>query len=162
MDYQAQAKGFCKKYSVAVESKLLYHGPYWDDEKKSRDVYEITIKREGKKDWVFKFGQSIVDSELSTKNYPNDWDVCKARGLRKIPVLMTEMFKLRRGKKPTEYDVLACICKDDPEDFENFCSNFGYDTDSRKAEKTYFAVQKEYRECLRMFGDCLDELREIA
>lgn len=65
------------------------------------------------------------------------------------------------GRKPSMYDVLACLTKYDPESFENFCSAYGYDTDSRRAEKTYRAVVKEYEAVERLFGDILEELREI-
>lgn len=42
-------------------------------------------------------------------------------------------------ERPTNYDILACIGMDAtvPETFEEFCADFGYDEDSRKAEKTY-------------------------
>lgn len=65
------------------------------------------------------------------------------------------------GQEPTMYDILACLTKYDPESFEWFCSNYGYDTDSRKAEKTYHAVVKEWEAVERLFGDILDELQEI-
>jgi len=63
--------------------------------------------------------------------------------------------------KPSMYDVLACLTKYDPGSFENFCSEYGYDTDSRKAEKTYKAVCKEFAAIERLFWDILDELQEI-
>lgn len=37
------------------------------------------------------------------------------------------------AKMPTMYDVLTCLTKYDPDTFEDFCSEFGYDTDSRRA-----------------------------
>ena len=65
------------------------------------------------------------------------------------------------GDEPTAYDILACLTKYDPGTFEDFSSDYGYDEDSRKAESTYKAVCKEWRNVERVFGDCLDELREI-
>ena len=65
------------------------------------------------------------------------------------------------SKEPNLYQVLTCLTKYDPDSFENFCSEFGYDNDSRKAEKVYNAVCKEYAAVERLFGDCLDELSEI-
>lgn len=68
------------------------------------------------------------------------------------------------SKEPTEYEVLSCLQKYDCGTFENFCDEFGYDTDSRKAERTYKAVCKEYKAVVRLFGDsgeCYDELCEI-
>jgi len=66
------------------------------------------------------------------------------------------------GKYPTAYDLLACITKDDPGTFENFCGDFGYDTDSRKAEKIYKLVTKEWGKVSRFFmSEELEELAEI-
>ena len=66
------------------------------------------------------------------------------------------------AKTPTIYDVLSCMQKYDIGTFEDFCREFGYDTDSRRAERTYKAVCKEWKAVERLFGDCLDELREIC
>jgi hypothetical protein len=64
-------------------------------------------------------------------------------------------------KEPELYDVLACLQKYDPGTFENFCSDFGYNSDSRKSEKIYKAVCKEWKGVERLFSDILDELQEI-
>jgi hypothetical protein len=63
--------------------------------------------------------------------------------------------------KPSAYDVLACIVKQDPGSFHDFCSEYGYNEDSKKAEKIYQAVVEEYKNVMDMFGDVIDELREI-
>ena len=65
------------------------------------------------------------------------------------------------SKRPTMYDVLACMTKYDPESFENFCDEFGYNTDSRSAEHTYKAVCREWEAMDRLFSDCMEELQEI-
>lgn len=65
------------------------------------------------------------------------------------------------GQEPTAYDILSCITKYDPYTFENFCADFGYDSDSRKAEKIYHACCREYAGVVRVFGDVLEQLREI-
>jgi len=57
------------------------------------------------------------------------------------------------GIKPTAYDILTCLQKYDVGDFENFCGEFGYDTDSRKAENTYKAVDKEYKSLAKLFSE---------
>lgn len=65
------------------------------------------------------------------------------------------------SETPTMYDVLTCLQKSDVGSFENFCSEFGYDNDSRKAEKVYKAVCKEYEAVEKLFSDILEELQEI-
>lgn len=64
--------------------------------------------------------------------------------------------------EPTAYDLLSCLTKYDPGTFENFCADYGYDTDSRKAEKTYKEVMKEWENVSRIFStDELEQLQEI-
>ncbi len=80
-----------------------------------------------------------------------------------------ERFSLRFGQSianagtaPTEYDVLACITKYDVGTFENFCGDFGYDVDSRKAEKTYKAVCREFAKVSAFFSPSeLEAIQEI-
>lgn len=62
--------------------------------------------------------------------------------------------------EPTLYSVLACLTKYDPETFEDFCANCGYDNDSRKAEKIYKAVLKEWENLNRLFTS--DELELLT
>jgi uncharacterized protein (DUF2252 family) len=64
--------------------------------------------------------------------------------------------------KPTAYDVLSSLTKHDPGAFENFCSEFGYDIDSRKAYTIYKAVINEWHEMKNLFTwRQLEKLREI-
>lgn len=65
-------------------------------------------------------------------------------------------------KEPDMYSVLACLIKNDPYSFEDFCSDYGYDEDLRSSEKVYKAVVKEWEAVDRLFNDILDELQEIA
>lgn len=74
------------------------------------------------------------------------------------------VFAIRNNncRKPTAYEVLSCLNKYEPSSFEDFCSDFGYNIDSKKAEKIYFAVQKEWANLNRLFTEeQLNELREI-
>ena len=68
------------------------------------------------------------------------------------------------NKAPTEYEVLTAIAKYNPgSSFENFCAEFGYNSDSRRDETIYKGVVKEWKDVQRVFDDekCLDELRQI-
>ena len=70
------------------------------------------------------------------------------------------------GKVPTAYDVLACLTKYESVTIDDFVNEFGYEISSwedvKKVQKTYNAVNREYKGVLRVFGTCLDELQEIA
>ena len=72
-------------------------------------------------------------------------------------------FKIKkRMDPPSDYDILSSIEKYDPETFEDFCSNYGYDEDSRNAENIYQAVRKQYQELSRIYNnEEMDLLREI-
>lgn len=134
MDYQQQALDFLQSTNTKFSVKFLDHAKYFDDDDTTRDIYEITIARNGRK-FVFKFGQSVVKSGR---------------------------YKNKKYSEPTAYDVLACLTKYDPGTFENFCGDFGYDTDSRKAFKTYKAVIREYKNLERLYSEAeLEQLREI-
>jgi hypothetical protein len=63
--------------------------------------------------------------------------------------------------EPTMYDILATLTKYNPETFEDFCSEYGYNEDSINAQKTYKAVKREFNGVNRLFNDILEELQEI-
>jgi hypothetical protein len=73
----------------------------------------------------------------------------------------TSLTDTKTNTAPTAYDVLACLTNYDPGDFANFCASYGYDEDSRKAEKIYKAVLKEWAGVERLFSDVIEELQEI-
>ena len=123
--YEQQAIDFLNSTNTKFKAVYLKHGYYFTDDKQCRDIYKITLSRNGKR-YSFNFGQSIAGA----------------------------------GEIPTAYDVLSCLQKYDVGSFEDFCGDFGYDTDSKKAEKTYKAVCKEYESLCRLYSD--DELQVMA
>lgn len=69
----------------------------------------------------------------------------------------------KHARVPTAYDVLAAITKSDPGTFGDFCGEYGYDTDSRRAMDTYLSMQNEWARVRAFFtGEELEELQEIA
>lgn len=63
---------------------------------------------------------------------------------------------------PTEYDVLSCLTKYNPGEFEDFCSEYGYEEDSRAAEKIYKSVKDEYKNITRIFTpEQIEQMQEI-
>jgi hypothetical protein len=140
MNYDEQALAFLSNTGTTFKCVYVGHDKYFHDDKESRDIYRITLDRYTKRQtYEFTFGQSLA------KSYP-----------RKVGILTD--FK---GLPPKPYDVLACLTKYDPGTFEDFCSDFGYDTDSRRALDTYLKVQDEYQNVIRLFGDVMEQLQEI-
>ena len=133
-DYDKQAKDFLNKTQTTFKATYLKHGVHFVGDKDKRDIYEITLKR-GNREYSFKFGQSINKSHSTEKRY---------------------------REQPSEYDVLACLTKYDPESFKEFCSAFGFDEDSRKAERTYKAVCEEWLNIQKLWTDAeIELLQEI-
>jgi len=65
---------------------------------------------------------------------------------------------------PTAADVLECLLSDATsadESFEYWCASYGYDTDSRSAERTHNACVEQTRNLRRLLGadftDALDD-----
>ncbi len=70
---------------------------------------------------------------------------------------------VKTGSAPSPYDVLACITKNDPGTFGDFCSDFGYDKNDKIAMSTYKAVVKEWNNVNELFtAEQLEQLQEIA
>jgi hypothetical protein len=170
--YEQQALDFLTSTGTTFSASFVRNGKHFDDDKETRDIYEITLKR-GIRSYKFNFGQSIMNSQYyqdriqgrtytlnggcRTGNYKiNDIEKYKS-GLG-----LSNGLKLVKGEAPTPYDVLACLTKYDPGTLEDFCSEFGYDTDSKKAEKTYLAVKDEWQNVCALFTDAeIEALQEI-
>ena len=56
--------------------------------------------------------------------------------------------------EPTTEDVLDCLALDasGADSFEDWCAEYGYDTDSRKAEHIYNTVRKQTEELASFLG----------
>ncbi len=66
---------------------------------------------------------------------------------------------------PTASDVLDCLASDASEydgtrDFEDWASDYGYDTDSRKAEATDRVIAEQAKALRHFMGDAYDALIE--
>ena len=63
---------------------------------------------------------------------------------------------------PDSYDILSCLQKYEVDDLQEFCNEFGYDTDSIKANKIYKAVAKEWDNVQKIWTDAeINQLQEI-
>lgn len=68
----------------------------------------------------------------------------------------------QRGDKAKPYDIISAVIKQDPGTFADFCGDFGYDEDSRKAHRTYRACVKQWQRMSEVFTpEDLDILAEI-
>ena len=171
-DYEKQANDFLAKVNATIEINFKKFDYHFTDDKEKRDIYEVTIKR-GNRKFTFDFGNSLNDSgfyfTVGRKRYELDRKYLDSKNLfficRQIDCGFTPTCKadvIHKPVKPTNYSILACLTKYDPGTFEDFCSDFGYNTDSRSAEKTYKAVVNEWQSVCALFSDKeIEELIEI-
>lgn len=129
--YEKQANDLLASIGVEFSAKFQRHGKHFAGEEENRDIFSCRFSRaDSPRDYfTLSFGQSITNSD----------------GHGSTP--------------PTAYDVLACLTKSDPGTFENFCSEMGYDSDSRKAEKIYKLVCEEWRKVNQFFTD--EEMQQL-
>ena len=145
--YEDRANEWASKWGVTLTVDFLGHRTHHDDDTDTRDVYRITLTREGRS-MSFSWGQSLVHSRYDSKFSAGPY----WRGVERKARIDNKMPR-QSGNRPTMYDVIACLQKQGPGTFEQFCGDFGYDTDSRKALKTYLAVQQEAADFRRLCRD---------
>ena len=176
-EYEQQAQTFLKSTGATIEVKFKKHGLHFEDDKDERDIYKVTIKK-GNRGYAFDFGQSINNSgeykSMITQHHTED--KYKKYGVFKGQNLTTEEFKYynryyklgyggfeknKKFKVPTAYDILSCLNVFDG-NFKDFCSDFGYDEDSIKANNIFKNVEKESNNLKMLFNDTeLEQLAEI-
>ena len=139
-EYTKQGQNFLNKHNITFKTKFIEYGQHFEDDKEGRDIFKVTFSRptltgyrlSNKKQFSLRFGQSINESTGGG------------------------------GNPPTAYAVLSCIQKYEIGTFEDFCGDFGYDTDSRNAEKIYKLVKKEWEKVNTFFTESeIEELQEI-
>ena len=166
-EYTKQAQDFMQKANATMTINFvgLAVNKEWKEDK-PRNLYNITLTSP-KGSMSFDFWDSLHNTEI-TRMTLDEYAIkryrCKADALRysERVAASRELKAQKEAAKPTVYDVLACMTKYDPGTFEDFCADFGYDEDSRTAERIYFAVQKEYSQLSRLFTvEQMEELQEI-
>lgn len=170
-EYQKQAIEFLRKTNTTLEIKFLKNDYHFQDDKEKRDIYEITLSR-GSRKYIFNFGQSLANSGFYVKqgkkithidrkhlNSKDLWAFIKYKSGIQFD---SKIDTIHKPTPPNEYDILACLTKYNPDTLENFCSEFGYNPDSKKDNKIYEAVRDEYLIVIGLFNDAeMRELQEI-
>ena len=166
-DYTKQANDFLQKAgaSMTIDYQGLCVNKDWR-ESKPRNLYRVTLKTP-RGIMTFDFWDSLHNTEL----YQMTFEQYAIKKYRRMVQSFTysegvkikkEYLLTKEEARPTSYDVLACLTKYDVGTFEDFCAEFGFNEDSRSAERIYIAVIREYKELTRIFtAEQMDELREI-
>lgn len=144
-EYDEQAEKWLVDTDSTLEIRFDGNRKYFPDDKETRDVYEVSLKRRAGS-YTFSFGQCISRSEQPTKAHFPSREYAEAR---------------KKRRQPSAYSILAGLDGYSPGTFEAFCSELGYDEDSRKkAEKTWRACVEQCLELERMYSP--EELQALA
>lgn len=123
--YEAQANKFLADFGLALKAaRVNKKRPAWvKGDEEHGDHYRVTIKRHDGPSITFDFWGSINDR--------------------------------KSGREISPYDVLACISSDlyCPDDFRDFCSEYGYDEDSRTALATFDRASAFAKKLRDFFSD---------
>lgn len=167
-EYLKQTKKFLNRANAKCE--IVYGGISRNEnwkEKEKRNWYDVTITTPRGK-MTFTFWDSIHNTEISTMTFEEyakkklKYNRVEDMSYGEKVKAKNDLARLKADAVPNEYDVLACLEKYDPGTFEDFCSELGYNEDSRTAERIYIAVIKEYKDLTRIFTEKqMEELSEI-
>lgn len=191
-DFDKHTSEFLASTNTSISLTLKHIGKHWDDEKHqiipgvSRSVWSVTISR-GDLKYTFDFGDSVKqlrdDIEKTIKLFDiHSFGMSIAKPIRYVNLKdgSAQAFSLEDESivvkcldamhsnpslvtKPSAYNILCCLTTDNPGTFEDFCSDYGYDTDSRKAELSYKAVVKEWLNISRIFNESeLHTIKELV
>ena len=129
-----------------------------DYEKKINEI----LKRNGIKVNIIYIGRSTCNWDK--ENLHDYYKVTLTRGNKTMTFnYFASIINTEEHKKPSTYDVVSCLEWYEIYDFEDFCLNFGYDTDSIKALNTYLECQKQQKELFEIIPEkaIRDQIIEI-
>lgn len=166
-EYTKQAEKFLQDANATMKIELQGRAinTMWK-EKQLRNLYAVTITTP-RGSYTFDFWDSLYNTELTQmtvqeyarKNLRRRWEDMTYSEKNKASA---ELAQKQKEARPNCYDVLACLTKYDPGTFEDFCAEYGYDEDSRTAERIYIAVQNEFANLKRIFDpEQLKAMQEI-
>lgn len=166
----ANAKNKCYEYSEDVAKlekvltdpsfsfKVKFQGTrkYFPTDKEEREVLEFTLSYKGKV-YSDTFGMSIHDTKVKQiKDSINRDEYSFGGSLSKRMNAREEWVKIVEGLL---YSILCCLNTYIPEDYKDFCDEFGYDEGyaydgmNTTVLKIWQDSRKQYLTCKSMFGE---------
>ena len=148
-DIQQTIAEFLTEYPITLEAQRTQENPYMaKDEKHPMYHWLITLHYKEK---TFPLHYSI-GSGHAIPEFPNP----TFRPHKFKDLNPKEIIAAYPCRKPTITDVLDCVASDayalNYDSFEEWANEFGYDTDSRKAERTYHACIENGKQLREMLG----------
>lgn len=116
------------------------------------DAWRVTFTRDGREPFALDYRMGIGNRKLPA-GYVNPAAIGPAP-LRHGTIAWAEREARKVPQAPHPADILYSVISDDPrgESFGDWCANFGYDDDSRRAMDIYLSCQKQTDDARRFFG----------
>jgi len=116
---------------LKISTELISYDKYFEDDKDDRNIYRVTIIRRPPKN-----GKDVFSKRISFK-------------------FGDSLSNTQEGNEPDLYSVLTTVDLqyEVPATFEDFCDQFGYEIDSRKAERLFKASKKLSEKLHKIFTD---------
>ena len=187
-EYDIQAEKFCKDTSIEIDKEYMGHTKRLYGQIAPTAEFKITISRINKSPMVFAYNDSVGESywALDIKGWLLDRRQGRSTLSRKVMLgdcysaasrlkgykevmakgggtIQEAVTITQRVPQLSDYDALSCLSYCYCGCFEDFCSDFGYDTDSRRDVDIWLAVQKESADLARLFNEKeLELLHDIS
>jgi hypothetical protein len=137
-------------------------------------TFDCVISKDGAKVWNGPYSMGVGHVKLSHHSIPYDLEpvlnTVEKYGTTKNKMehaKLAAFLAIKQKVVPSLSDVLYSILIDgspyfDDETFEDWCANFGYDVDSRKAERMYRVCDDTGRQMVKALGrEEIEKLREL-
>lgn len=166
-EYIKKAEQLMKTLNVTytIEYDGIGINPNWNDKDK-RTMYSVHLENSrGSMD--FTFWSSMLEAELrkmSMDDYCRIYMRSRYQNLsyaEKSKANRAYQKKLKKYKVDI-YDVVTALQKYEVGSFSDFCDKYGYDEDSRRAERIYLDCTDKYYKLKKMFTEEeMETLREV-
>lgn len=148
--------------------KAIHAGDLSNDKEWPCDLWRIVFTAQNHKEFVTEF-RTGLGHRINLKNsFGFTAYKTQADKLKQVTGMASACVKINDcayAITPTQASVLYCLLSDAEcgnDTFDGFCSNMGYDTDSRKALETYLACQETNTKLNKFFSrETINTLQEL-
>jgi hypothetical protein len=140
---------------VTIKSVYIGEENHWDD-KTVQDHFVVTLEYQGRK-------MEGIDYYMGIGHRVNQKGERLPIQFGRKTLYDVEQEKSYKPRKPKVEEVLNCLLLDSTATdltFDEWCGELGYDTDSRKAEKTFNLCNEQGKLLKRLLGEEYDYFME--
>lgn len=152
-----------------ISYKAIHIGDLSNDRQWPCDLWRIVFTAQNHGEFITEF-RTGLGHRLTNLRFGklSQAQLVGAKELKQVTSMDQACFKIDEcnfAVTPTQASVLYCLlsdanCGDDT--FDDFCSNLGYDTDSRKALETYLVCQETNAKLNKFFSrETINTLQEL-